>query len=115
MTNDDKPLFQSAKDIHFDKLKVKSRKKKEPQQVMAQSLPMDTDSKAEPELKDSKPKPQPNEIKQGPSKYQRAVYEGLCLKCFYEGTDDINRRPRAPMDAFCPVCLKKMDILIDSG
>lgn len=87
--------FTNAKDLYINNLRVcpnnsgNSDKEKKPK------------DKATPK---AKPKNKKKE-----SKYARAVRLGLCMKCFYEGTDNLEfRRPRNPMDGFCRQCAVKM-------
>ena len=44
------------------------------------------------------------------SKYARAARLGLCFKCLYEGTDDVNRRPISRDMPYCEYCMIDMSI-----
>lgn len=91
--------FTNAKDLYINNLQVQ---------------PTDTNSNISQIDKEKKPKDKAirkakSKNKKKESKYARAVRLGLCLKCFYEGTDNLEfRRPRNPMDGFCRQCAVKM-------
>jgi|SRR5215510_3593678 len=112
--------FTTAKDLYFDGLKVKPAKpnpkkdksdddvnNKDKPSCLSQDFTTNatnatnatdaTTTKAEKEEAGTK------------SKYSIATEQGLCFHCFYSGYD-VQRRPRSPLDAFCPTCMSEMDI-----
>jgi hypothetical protein len=38
-------------------------------------------------------------------KYERDARLGLCMKCHYEGTDDLDRRPASRAMPYCELCM----------
>lgn len=67
--------FRSAKDIYFKRLGLADR-----------------------------PGPS-NQIDHSNSIYARDARLGLCMKCHYEGTDDVNRRPISRAMPYCEYCM----------
>lgn len=82
MTDSKGAFFSIAKDIYFERLKLKPK---------------------------SKPNDKSQAVKNSVSKYQRAAELGLCIRCWREDKNPLHH-PLQPQFFYCPECMKAMAI-----